>query len=51
MSEKPIRIVIVAGSVRSGNFTGKALGLVADKVAESDDATVDVVADDSQDDE
>ena len=43
MSEKPIRIVAVGGSVRPGNFTGKALALVADQIARSDDATVDVV--------
>ena len=43
MSEKPIRIVAAAGSVRPGNFTGKALALVADEIARSDDATVDVV--------
>ncbi len=43
MSEKPIRIVAVAGSVRPGNFTGKALSLVADELARSDDATVDLV--------
>ena len=43
MSEKHIRIVAVAGSVRPGNFTGKALTLVADELGKSDDATVDVV--------
>ena len=41
MSGKPIRIVVVAGSVRPGNFTGKALRLVIDEIAHSDDATVD----------
>ena len=43
MSERPIRIVAAAGSVRPGNFTGKALALVADEIARSHDATVDVV--------
>ena len=43
MSQKHIHIVAVAGSVRPGNFTGKALSLVADELARSDDATLDVV--------
>ncbi len=43
MNEKPIRIVAVAGSVRPGNFTGKALDLVAAEISQSDDASVDVV--------
>ena len=43
MSERPIRIIVVAGSVRPGNYTGKALSLVADEVAQSDDARIDVV--------
>ena len=37
MSEKPIRMVVVAGSVRPGNFTSKALSLVADELAKSED--------------
>ena len=43
MSERPIRIIVVAGSVRPGNYTGKALSLVADEVAQSDDARIDFV--------
>ena len=43
MTEKPIRIVVVAGSVRPDNFTAKALPIVADGIVGSDDATVDVV--------
>ncbi len=43
MSEKHIHIVAVAGSVRPGNFTGKALSLVTEELVKSDDATVDVV--------
>ena len=43
MNQRPIRIVVVAGSIRPGNFTSKALALVADEIARSDDTTVDVV--------
>ncbi|MAE64901.1 MAG: NADPH-dependent FMN reductase [Phycisphaeraceae bacterium] len=43
MSDRPIRIVAAAGSVRPGHFTGKALALVAEEVAASDDASIDVV--------
>ncbi len=43
MSEKPIRMVVVAGSVRPGNFTSKALNLVADELAKSEDVAVDLV--------
>jgi len=43
MSEKHIRIVAVGGSVRPGNFTGKALRLVADEIDRSGDAAIDVI--------
>ena len=43
MSDKPIRIVTVAGSVRPGNFTGKALRLVTDEIAQNDRASADLV--------
>ncbi|MAE62584.1 MAG: NADPH-dependent FMN reductase [Planctomycetaceae bacterium] len=35
-----IRIVIISGSVRPGNFTGKAAALVADEIGKHEDVTV-----------
>ncbi len=43
MSEKPIQIVAVAGSVRPGNFTGMAINLAADEIGKADDASIHVV--------
>ena len=44
MKEKQgIRIVAAAGSVRPGNFTGKALGLVLDELRQYPEVAVDVI--------
>ena len=43
MEDKPIRIVAVAGSVRPGNFTGKALHCATRNLATADDVAVDLV--------
>ena len=43
MTETPIRIALVVGTVRPGNFTGKALALVADELAKAPDVEVDVI--------
>ncbi len=38
-----IRIVIIPGSVRPGNFTGKAVALVASEIRKHEDITLDVI--------
>ena len=38
-----IRIVAVIGTVRPGNYTSRALHLVADEIRQRDDATVEVI--------
>ena len=43
MEEGRIRVTIVAGSVRPGNFTGKALSLVEDELSKHEDVVVDTV--------
>ncbi len=44
MSEQgPIRIVAISGSVRPGNYTGKALALVVDELSHHEDATLEVI--------
>ncbi len=42
-SKAGIRIVAVIGTVRPGNYTGKALNLVAAEIRRRDDATVEVI--------
>ena len=39
----PIRIALVQGSVRPGNYTGKALALVADELAAKEAVQVDLI--------
>ncbi len=44
MSEEPrLRIVIVVGSVRPGNYTAKAVALVADELRKDPDVAVDII--------
>lgn len=43
MTDKPIKIVAVCGSVREGNFTMKALKLVADEINKSEKATCEII--------
>ncbi len=42
-SREGIRIVAVIGTVRPGNYTSRALNLVADEIHQRDDATVEVI--------
>jgi chromate reductase len=42
-SKERIRIVAVIGSVRPGNYTSRALNLVADEIRQRDDAAVEVI--------
>ncbi len=42
-SKEGIRIAAVIGTVRPGNYTGKALRLVADEIRLREDATVEVI--------
>ena len=42
-SRERIRVVAVIGTVRPGNYTGRALQLVADEIRRRDDATVEVI--------
>jgi FMN reductase len=41
--EKSIRIAVVPGSVRPGNYTGKAVGLVLDELSTYEDVACDVL--------
>ena len=41
--EDGIRIVVIPGSVRPGNFTAKAVALVVDEIRKHNDITLDVV--------
>ena len=41
--ERPLRIVIVVGSVRPGNYTSKAVALVADELRKDPDVAVDII--------
>lgn len=43
MTDKPIKIVAVCGSVREGNFTMKALKLVADEINKSEKASCEIL--------
>lgn len=42
-NEHKVRIVIIPGSVRPGNFTGKAVALVADEISKYPNVTLDVI--------
>jgi FMN reductase len=41
--ERPLRIVIVVGSVRPENYTSKAVALVADELRKDPDVAVDII--------
>ena len=43
MERKNIHIVAIVGSVRPGNYTKKALNLVADEIDKQDDVSVEVI--------
>ncbi len=43
MEGRPIRIVVIPGSVRPGNYTGKAVALVIDELAKMNDVRYDLI--------